>query len=248
MTRARLLSFAGCVPAALPILCWACLAMSCSSEQQALCPDYPVGGIDISAHNGDIDFDAVRADSIDFVLIKATEGGTFKDPAFHDNHAKAVDAGLKVGAYHFFRFETNGKMQALNMLNSVRGRHLDLPLVIDIEEWGNPNTCSTSEIMGRLREMVDYLQSEGYPVMIYTNRDGYQRFVENQLERFPLWLCSFSDPPLPAGGRDVTVWQYSHRSAVGGISGNVDRNVFVGTRQQYEQWLNSLTFPSQYNE
>lgn len=248
MPHARQLSLTGYIPAALAIVCSVCFATACSAEQQAVQPDYPVNGIDISAHNGEIDFEAVSADSIDFVLIKATEGGTFKDPSFHDNHAKASDAGLKVGAYHFFRFETNGMMQALNLLNSVRGRHLDLPLVIDIEEWGNPNTCPTPEILGRLREMVDYLQSQGYPVMIYTNRDGYERFVENQLDRYPLWLCSFTDPPLPEGSQEVTVWQYSHRSKVNGISGDVDRNAYVGTREEYEQWLNSLTFPPQYNE
>nr|MDE7190383.1 hypothetical protein [Muribaculaceae bacterium] len=92
---------------------------------------FEVIGIDISAHNGDIDFRKVAADGISFVIIKATEGGTFKDRKFIDNLRKAREAGLKVGAYHFFRFDTPGYMQGLNFLNSLQSRQLDLPLIID---------------------------------------------------------------------------------------------------------------------
>ncbi len=227
---------------------WCCLTTACSTEKAAVEPKLPVNGIDISSHNGKIDFKAVRADSIDFVIIKATEGSTFKDPSFQANHANAIKAGLKVGAYHFFRFETNGQLQALNFIKAVRGRHLDLPLIIDIEEWGNPEPCPTSEIMGRLNEMIGYLESQGYPVMVYTNLDGYERFVENQLERIPLWICSFSNPPLPKKTDRVTLWQYSHTGSVHGINGDVDRNAFMGQRDDYVKWLNSLTFPPQYYE
>ncbi|MDE6309419.1 MAG: hypothetical protein K2L81_04415, partial [Muribaculaceae bacterium] len=102
----------------LLIAAWCALTTACSSGQVVVEPNLPVNGIDISSHNGKIDFEAVRADSIDFVIIKATEGSTFKDPAFHTNHTNALKAGLKVGAYHFFRFETNGQQQALNLIKA----------------------------------------------------------------------------------------------------------------------------------
>ena len=63
--------------------------------------EYPVRGIDISSHNGDIDFGALKQAGIDFVLIKASEGSSFKDPRFYTNIARARKAGLKVSAYHF---------------------------------------------------------------------------------------------------------------------------------------------------
>ncbi len=233
---------------AIAIALWSAIATGCAGVSAELDPRLPVAGIDISAHNGPVDFEAVRADSVDFVLIKATEGATFKDTAFYTNHSRALAAGLHVGAYHFFRFETNGLMQALNLLNSVRGLHLDLPLIIDIEEWGNPNACPTPQIVGRLREMLSYLESQGYPVMLYTNRDGHARFIRNQLERYPLWICSFTDPPLDQGNDRVIIWQYSHNGQVAGVNGPVDRNSFMGTRDQYRQWLKSLTFPPQYYE
>lgn len=84
--------------------------------------EYPVRGIDISSHNGDIDFGALKQAGIDFVLIKASEGSSFKDPRFYTNIARARKAGLKVSAYHFFRFDATGYMQALNFLHSLRGR------------------------------------------------------------------------------------------------------------------------------
>lgn len=70
---------------------------------------YPTRGIDISAHNGTIDFGKVKKAGYDFVIIKATEGTDFKDSMFSDNLRRAREAGLKVGAYHFFRFDTDGE-------------------------------------------------------------------------------------------------------------------------------------------
>lgn len=57
--------------------------------------EYPVTGLDLSAHNGDIDFSLLAADSIDFVVLKATEGATFKDPKFHHNYLAARKAGIR---------------------------------------------------------------------------------------------------------------------------------------------------------
>lgn len=182
---------------------------------------YTVKGIDISAHNGDIDFSRVAADGIDFAIIKATEGTDFKDRKFVDNIRQARQAGLRTGAYHFFRFDTDGRMQAINLLHSVRGRDLDFPLIIDVEEWGNPDAVATSEIVGRLRDMVGHLERYGREVILYTNKDGYDRIVKGNFDSYPLWLCSFSeiDPQT-----DWLMWQYSHRGHVDGISGSVDLN------------------------
>lgn len=64
---------------------------------------YPVMGVDISNHNGAIDFGRVSRDGISFVIIKASEGQQYRDPAFASYYREARRAGLKVGAYHFFR-------------------------------------------------------------------------------------------------------------------------------------------------
>jgi len=201
---------------------------------------YPVRGIDISAHNGIVDFEALSADSIDFVIIKATEGATFKDRAFDDNMRMVRRSSLAVGVYHFFRFDSPGHMQALNFLNCIRGRDFDMPLVIDVEEWGNPSDVSTDVVLDRLSEMADYIVARGYRVMIYTNKDGYARFFNNRPGRFPLWICSFTNPPGPS---EWQLWQYSHRGGVDGVDGNVDMNTFNGSRDDWRRWLDSMATP-----
>lgn len=195
---------------------------------------YPVRGIDISAHNGDIDFSRVAADSIDFVIIKATEGATFKDARFRINHSRAAAAGLKTGAYHFFRFDIDGTLQAMNLVNSVINCRLDLPLIIDVEEWTNPDDVHTDHIKQRLGDMVDYLHNSGYSVAVYTNRIGHRRFLADNFSTLPLWICSFTDPPVKGTWH---LWQYSHRGRVSGIDGHVDMNVFNGSRAHWHEFL-----------
>lgn len=196
---------------------------------------YPVAGIDISAHNGVIDFDAVKADGYDFVIIKATEGATFKDKAFLDNYARATEAGLKVGAYHFFRFETSGYMQGLNFVNSLNGRDLHLPVAIDIEEWTNSAAQPTKHVLDRLNEMIDHLEKHGYRVMLYTNKNGFERFVRGNFPGYPVWLCSLAEPP--AESVRWTMWQATHRGEVAGTDHPVDINAFNGSREDWEKWL-----------
>ena len=192
---------------------------------------YEVRGADISSHNGEVDFAALARDSIEFVFIKATEGADFKDPRFHSNYRKARTNGIKTGAYHFFRFETPGYLQALNVMNTLRGKPVDLPVVIDVEQWTNPNDRHVSETVGRIREMADTLLAHGYEVMLYTNKDGYNRYIRGQLEEYPLWLCSFSNLEEAP---HASFWQYSHRGIIRGVDRLVDMNVFCGTRAMWD--------------
>lgn len=222
----------------LTLLLTAGLLTGCGFDRRSVrtYPDrerFKVIGIDVSAHNGDIDFRKVAAEGIDFVIIKATEGGTFKDRKFIDNIRMAREAGLKVGAYHFFRFDTPGYMQGLNLLNSVRGRRLDLPLVIDLEEWANPNSQPTTMVLHRLSEMIDHLESHGYRVMIYTNKNGFARFVKGRLEGYPLWICSLVDEPE---GMDWHIWQGTHNGWINGINEPVDINAFNGSPEEWSEF------------
>lgn len=194
------------------------------SEQATPSPEvYKVRGIDISAHNGEIDFGALRRQGVDFVYIKATEGTDFIDRNFVKNSVGLQREGIATGAYHFFRFDTDGEMQAFNFINALKGRGFELPPAVDVEEWANAEGISTGKIMKELRLMLDVLGTEGYEPVIYTNKDGYDRFVKGKLEKYPLWICSFSDPPVD-GGTQWSIWQYSHRGRLEGIDGYVDMN------------------------
>lgn len=184
---------------------------------------YPVRGIDISAHNGLVDFDRLAQEPIQFAYIKATEGTDFQDRNFVRNACELKRIGLPTGAYHFFRFDTNGEMQALNFLHAIKGRNFELPPAIDLEEWTNPDDLTTYEILTELRLLLATLRREGIIPIIYTNKDGYNRFVKQHLANYQLWICSFTDPPLQTDTK-WDIWQYSHRSHANGIDGFVDYN------------------------
>lgn len=194
---------------------------------------YEIIGVDISSHNGEIDFDAVAADGVSFVIIKATEGGTFKDKKFIENVRRAKEAGLKVGAYHFFRFDTPGYIQGLNFLNSLQGRELDLPLAIDVEEWSNPTSHPTPIVLNRLAELIEHLENHGQRVMLYTNKNGHSRFIRAHLEGYPLWICSLMEEPK---GIKWSLWQCTHNGRIKGIDTPVDLNAFSGNREEWEKF------------
>lgn len=203
---------------------------------------YPSRGIDISAHNGDVDFDRVARHGIDFAILKASEGASWRDSAFERNYSRAVEAGLSVGAYHFFRFDVEGWRQSVNLLGALGGRHLDIPVAIDVEEWGNPSDRTTEEIVADLRSLVELLRQNGREPMIYTNKNGYYRFVRGRFDDVALWICSFSTPALADAGR-WTLWQHSHEGRVPGVHGPVDLSTFNTPRRgSFSSWLGA--FPS----
>lgn len=219
----------------LPLVTAALLTASCGSgsRSSASYPDpqrWEIRGLDLSAHNGEVDFHAVREAGYEFVILKATEGSSFKDRRFIDNVRMARAAGLKVGAYHFFRFDAPGYMQGLNFLHSVNARDLDLPLAIDIEEWANPNSQQTPLVLDRLDEMLQHIEKHGYRVMLYTNKNGHARFISGRLERYPLWICSLADEP---GHMRWTLWQATHNGRVAGVDHPVDINAFAGSREEW---------------
>lgn len=195
--------------------------------------NYQVKGVDVSSHNGNIDFDMLASQGIEFVYIKGTEGTDFKDNRFHSNYRRATAAGLKVGVYHFFRFDTPGYMQALNVINSLRGKKPELPVAIDLEEWTNPSGVTADSIAGQVEVMAEVLEKEGYKVVIYTNKDGFSRYYRNRLEKYPLWLCSFTDIDDKYA---CLIWQYSHRGKLKGVERLVDLNLFTGNDSLWHEF------------
>ncbi len=190
---------------------------------------YPVRGLDLSAHNGEVDFGKVAATGIRFVWLKASEGETLRDAAYRANSAAAAEAGLLVGAYHFFRFDCDGVMQAMNLCSALNDSVPPLGIAIDVELENNASGVDDKTIVTNLESMVDYLGIKGIPVTFYTNKEGYSRFIKNNFGDYPLWICSFTDRKPFDDDTPWNFWQYSHNGRVNGIYGHVDENVFNGT-------------------
>lgn len=199
---------------------------------------FPIAGIDVSRHNGDIDFERVAACNVTFVFVKASEGVSHRDANFKRNCRAAHAAGLKVGAYHFFRKGRDGRRQAQHLIATTQGMPLDLPLVIDIEDEKNDRVDDTTT-RTRLRDMVAELRDNGHRVIIYTNGDGYKKYIKGHFDDVELWLSSFKNPDSIAhiGHR---FQQYSYWGEVEGVDGDVDLNIFNGSATEWQQWLDEL--------
>ncbi|MBD5224415.1 MAG: hypothetical protein HDS68_00375 [Bacteroidales bacterium] len=202
---------------------WWCYNRWFSERANPSVEDYPLRGIDISAHNGEVDFNLLKNAGVDFAYIKATEGADFRDRRFIQNAVGLRRVGIPAGAYHFFRFDRDGEMQGWNFINALKGRDFLLPPAVDVEEWGNASGVSAARIRTELNRMLDLLTREGYSPVVYSNKKGYHRYLRSHFSDYPLWICSFTDPPL---GSDTTwaIWQFSHRGELPGIDGPVDVN------------------------
>lgn len=197
--------------------------------------EFPVKGLDLSHHNGPIDFGRVAADSVDFVILKATEGVDYTDSCLVRNWRGATGAGLMTGFYHFFRFDRGGVRQGRHFLDAIDTLSTQMPLVIDFEQTGNRDDISYYQVVGRLRDMAQYLQRCGHRVMIYCNHREYDRYIRGNFDDLDLWLASGR---LPEDNDRRHLWQHSHNGRVAGIATPVDINTFNGSRAEFLAWIN----------
>lgn len=202
---------------------------------------FPVRGIDVSAHNGMMNLEAAgRETGMAFIILKASEGVTLHDKNFRLNYDKATEAGLLTGAYHYFRFDCGGADQARNFLKAIGSRELPLGLFIDIEDHANASGVSMEKISSRLTAMVEYLNLLGHRVTLYTNTEGYYKYIEPILPGHDLWIAAFRSvpPQLP----NLYFWQYSHSGRISGIRGDVDLDAFAGTRAELDSFVTAHRF------
>lgn len=181
-------------------------------------------GIDVSSHQGNIDWPRVRSDGIEFAYIKATEGGDFVDDHFATNWADARAAGLQRGAYHFFTLCRPGADQADNFLRTVPHDADALPPVVDLEFGGNcAARPSRDALLLELTAFVDRVEAaSGKDVVLYLMDDFDQRYGVRQALEGPLWVRSLFKRPE---SNDWLIWQSSAVATVAGVQGAVDLDV-----------------------
>jgi lysozyme len=184
---------------------------------------YAVRGIDVSRHQGSIDWARVAADDVAFAIIKATEGGDFVDALFKSNVDAARAAGLAVGAYHFFTLCRAGVEQAANFLAQVDPGKVALPPAIDLEYEGNCSARPDAAVVGaELSAFLEKVEAAfGKPAILYVTYGFYNDYYSS-LPKRPLWTRWIAWPPP---GNEWTLWQYNDRGRVDGITGDVDLNV-----------------------
>jgi lysozyme len=194
---------------------------------------YPIKGIDLSHWNHPIDYVKI-SENINFVFLKITEGTTFRDRLFESHFQEFSKTDLSIGVYHFFNFGINGAEQAAHFVNSIQGRYLPLPLVVDVEQTGNP-TIPDYLVIEELKLFVEFIfEKTGRLPMIYTNGDGYNRFVKNNFENLLIWFAGNKIERV--NSINPTFWQFSQQGRMAGSDGEIDLNVFRGTEMDWESY------------
>ena len=143
--------------------------------------EYPVRGIDVSHHQGQIDWQAVKDSGIQFAYIKATEGEDFRDPQFSTNWREAQNSGIARGAYHYFTFGTPGRDQALNFIAAVPRDENALPPVVDFEFAGNSQRLPRAELLESLKAFLDTVEDYyGQRPVLYVTKDSFAEYLEGE--------------------------------------------------------------------
>jgi lysozyme len=199
--------------------------------------DNKIIGIDVSKHTGDINWDIIKRQGVDFAYIKSTEGADYIDPRYLYNLKEAKSAGIPVGAYHFFRFHRSGKEQADNFLSQVNIKDLDLPPVVDVEEWGQYSFSKNVEnVTTEIQHFINDIESKtNRKVVIYSDKTTFRKYIDGKFKNNRIWICSLGTPPQI--DQKWTLWQQSHRGRCVGTSGIVDINLFNGDTKEWQEFI-----------
>lgn len=203
--------------------------------QEAEPKAWQVFGVDVSSYQGEVDWNVLARQGVDFAFIKATEGSSLADRRFAQNWANAQAAGVIVGAYHFFSYDSPGETQADNFIAQVPVVKGSLPPVVDIEFYGDKlkNPPTREEVKAILEPLLDRLETHyGQKPILYVTYRSYKWFIKGDYKDYPLWVTR---PLLAPVSKDWTFWQYSHSARLEGYTGDeerIDLNVFRGSLEE----------------
>ncbi|HEX8986125.1 MAG TPA: GH25 family lysozyme [Bryobacteraceae bacterium] len=199
-------------------------------------------GIDVSHHNGTIEWPVVARQGIAFAYAKATEGATFTDPKFKANWDAIRGAGMLRGAYHFFHPALPIADQADRFIAATGTLAPgDLPPMLDLEETSpDPNKNEWPRIAKaqRVPLAIEWLerveQALGRRPLVYTRRGFMQDWLGDPgpLVHYPVWIAHYTQAPqpmVPAGWDRWTFWQYTETGRLDGLDCQFDFNRFQGS-------------------
>ncbi len=192
-------------------------------------------GVDVSHHQGEIDWQKLAKTDVRFAYIKATEGGDYVDPMFKQNWDAARKAGLAVGAYHFFSRCKTGVQQAKNFLSTVPAEVDALPPVLDVETM-EPCDGEAADLdpLEEVQAFMDTVKEKlGCRPVLYVTAEFDLTYLAGNLKADSFWPRSIFMPPQ-FRRQGWKFWQYNDGGHREGINGPVDLDVFRGTRQELE--------------
>ncbi len=206
------------------------------NDQTVRKQNFDVHGIDVSHYQKEIDWEKVAEQDIHFAFIKASEGETYKDSFFCENWMEMKAAGIKRGAYHFFRPTLSAEMQAANFIEIAELGDGDIAPVLDIEVTDN---VSSEELRSQVDIWLQIVEDHfKMKPIIYTYQNFFNDHLAGHYNDYPVWVARYSSwrNPRLSANQNWQFWQYGNRGVLQGIDGPVDFNVFKGTREELENY------------
>lgn len=204
-----------------------------SGDKNGIC-EY---GVDVSVHNGDINWLAVKEYGIKFAIIRLGYGQDYKDQddaKFKANADACQKLGIPFGVY-LYSYATTVKQaqsEARHCLRLVSGYNLALPIYYDLEDPKTTATCSNSQLLKISKAFADVITKAGYEVGFYSNTNWWtNRLTDSYYNGFSRWVAQYYNKCTYNGAKDI--WQYSSKGAVAGIKGNTDMNVLYYPLTKY---------------
>nr|WP_206071269.1 GH25 family lysozyme [Nonlabens sp. Ci31] len=201
---------------------------------------FQIHGIDISHHQGVIDWQQVKHPDtnqrLNFTFIRATVG-TNKDKRFEENWEAALDHGFSRGAYHYYWSDVNSTKQAHHFMETVSLAKGDLPPVLDIEDISNIQ--NKKSLRKGLKNWIDIIETHyGVKPIIYSGEAFYRDVLKADayFNDYPrVWIANYNGVASPRISWNF--WQYTDRMPVDGIETLVDANVFKGSLVDFNKLL-----------
>ena len=200
---------------------------------------HSVYGIDVSRHQGEIDWEALKKGNhpdapISFVYVKASEGSDFKDKKFEQNFENARKHGFMRGAYHYFSTTSSGVSQATLFISMVKLRPGALPPVLDIEEKPKNKKKYIDEVKIWLKKVEEHY---GVKPIVYASSKYKKKYLDDPFfKEYPSWVAHYYIPEL-TDGEEWLMWQCTDIGVIPGIKEKVDINIFNGTEKQLKELL-----------
>ena len=200
-------------------------------------PNYEVRqGLDVSAHQGEINWKKLKKAGFKFVFIRilarayGEKGQLLPDQRFEENYKGARKAGLDIGVYVFS--QAVDKKEALEeadyVIGHLKGKELDLPVVFDPEKIRNDkartDNVSGAQFTKNTIAFCEKIRKAGYEPMIYSNMVWEDQVFEmEKLQDYPVWYGDYEKQPQTPYA--FTFWQYTEKGEAPGVSGRTDLDI-----------------------
>ena len=203
-------------------------------------------GIDVSEHQGDIDWERVKNAGVEFAIIRVgyrgyASGKISLDNKFHYNMTEAIKNGINVGVYFFSQAKnTKEALEEANfVLKNIRKYDLSYPIVFDMEDIYDEDhrimDLSLDERSHLAQVFAGRIIYKGYVPMIYLNLNWtYNHYDLNRISNYDIWFAQYND--YPEYPYDFQIWQYSDNGSIDGINEPVDLNIYFRKNKESDKY------------